>query len=270
MSGRTIAGLDNHICLPGLNSVPLTPSPPPREGENRAPSLDQTPAGRYLDADKRQGWLARAAASVLFTNSVGVCGNGFLVARDRFAFPTAQFLPFSRRQIAQFQTADLHTNQAQRWMADRGGHAPHLAVLAFDQFQTDPAIRNALPKTDRRIARRQFRPGFQQPRAARQGPPPENHHASFQLPQRLGVRDPLYLSPINPPMSVARVQQPFIELRLIAQQQQSFALSVQPSNGVNAGRKTEFRQRASPGTVRRKLRDDPVRLVKGDEHRSER
>src|ERR1051325_29541 len=69
-------------------------------------------------------------------------------------FFAMQFTPRSRRQFAQPESADAHAQQAQRRMADGGGHAAHLAIFAFDEFEADPAVRHVLAETDRRLARR--------------------------------------------------------------------------------------------------------------------
>lgn len=46
---------------------------------------------------------------------------------------------------------DAATDKPQRGEADGSGHAPHLAVLAFPQFDLEPTGRDALPVTDGRM-----------------------------------------------------------------------------------------------------------------------
>src|ERR1039458_4477041 len=71
-------------------------------------------------------------------------------------FFLCQIPPLSRRQIPKPKISDADANQSQRRMADGGGHAAHLPVFAFDQFQPNPAIRYAFTETNRRVARRNF------------------------------------------------------------------------------------------------------------------
>ncbi len=72
----------------------------------------------------------------------------------QFAFRTRQLPPLTGRQFRQPEMPNPHAQQTQCRMADGRRHFTNLTVLALDQFQTDPAIRNALAKTDGRIARR--------------------------------------------------------------------------------------------------------------------
>jgi multidrug efflux pump subunit AcrA (membrane-fusion protein) len=60
------------------------------------------------------------------------------------------------RAQTELDRANPHPDQTQGRMPNRGGHVPDLPVFAFDQFQTNPAIRHAFAKTDRRVARRDF------------------------------------------------------------------------------------------------------------------
>ena len=73
-----------------------------------------------------------------------------LFGRNQFAFFRRKNFPFPRSQISQFKATNPHAQQTQRRMPDGRRHAPYLAVFALDQFQTDPAIRHAFAKTDRR------------------------------------------------------------------------------------------------------------------------
>jgi len=62
------------------------------------------------------------------------------------------------------------------------------------------------------------------------------------------------------------VQQQSVEGRLVAQQQQPFRIRVQPSDGIDARRKTEFRQRPVGRAVAGESRQDAVRFVERDKH----
>src|SRR3989442_14890838 len=67
-------------------------------------------------------------------------------------------------------------------------------------------------------------------------------------------------------MAMARVQQFFIPLRLIAQEQQAFAVGIQPAQRVNAGWQAEFAQRSVRGAVGSELRNDAEGFVESEQH----
>ena len=101
----------------------------------------------------------------------------------------------------------------------------------------------ALPR--RRYGREDyFRLRLQNPRAARQGFPALNRNAAFQFFQTFRRRNFFHLRPILALVRVARMQQAFVPLRFVAQQQQALGIRVEPANGINIFRETEFRQRA--------------------------
>ena len=187
--------------------------------------------------------------------------------RDQLRFRRREDSPLSRRQIAEPEISDAHAHQPQRRMADGRRHPPHLAVLALDEFQSDPAIRHALAKADGRIARRHLGLRFQQPCAARQGLVALNHQTVLHFVQHLARRDLLHLRPILALVGVARVQEFFIPVRLVAQEQQALGIRVESADGVNVFRKTEFRQRTVRRAVVGELRQHAVRFVERDEHR---
>ena len=84
--------------------------------------------------------------------------------------------------------------------------------------------------------------------------------------QCLARRDPLHLRPVLAGMRVARMQQPLVPGRLVAQQQQSLGVRIQPPNGIDIGGKAEVRQRAVRRAVPGELRQDAEWFVEGDEH----
>ncbi len=153
-------------------------------------------------------------------------------------------------------------------MTNQRGHPPHLPVLALDQFQTNPTVPNVFAETNRWIPRRDHRLWFQKPGPAWQGPPSLYDDAFLQLPQRFRGRNSFNLRPVNPPMAVSRVQQSFVELRLVAQQQQAFAVGIEPADGINVLWKPESGQRSTIRSVRRELRNHTARFVECDQHRA--
>src|SRR5438552_13901411 len=88
---------------------------------------------------------------------------------NEFSLNRSQLFPSAGRKACDFVFADSHPNEAQGRMADGGGHAPHLAVFAFNQPQSNPASRDSFSEPDRRIARPQVRLWNQNPGAAMPG-----------------------------------------------------------------------------------------------------
>ena len=71
-----------------------------------------------------------------------------------------EHFPFSRREIAQAKPADADAQEAERGMADGGGHAPDLAVFALSQFKRNPAGGHRFAETNGRMAGRNLRLRF--------------------------------------------------------------------------------------------------------------
>src|SRR5690606_26378073 len=55
-------------------------------------------------------------------------------------------------EVAEREVADAFADQAQGRQADRGGHAPHLAVAALADRESQPGVRHVLAIADRRVA----------------------------------------------------------------------------------------------------------------------
>src|SRR2546430_3222268 len=154
-------------------------------------------------------------------------------------------------------------------MADGGGHPAHLAIPALHQFNSHPTVRNSFAIADGRMAWRNGRLRVKYPGATGQRLSPLDPDSPLKRLQGRWQWNTLHLRPVNTAMSAPRMQQPMVQLRLVAQQQQAFAVGVQPADGIHARRETEFRQRAQSGVVRRKLRNHTVRFVEGDEHQTD-
>ena len=62
----------------------------------------------------------------------------------------------SQCERGQCKRADADAEEAERGVADSGGHAADLAVFAFGEFDGDPGVGNVFAKADRWIARREI------------------------------------------------------------------------------------------------------------------
>lgn len=151
-------------------------------------------------------------------------------------------------------------------MPDGRRHSPHLPVLAFDQFESNPAIGNIFADTNRRVARWHLRLRLKQPCAARQCFVTLNLNATRETPKRLRGRDALHLRPVRAAMAVLRMQQALVQFGFVAQQQQSFGVRVETANRIDIFWKTKLCKRAIGRTVRRELRKHAVGFVERDEH----
>src|SRR5205809_7508591 len=110
--------------------------------------------------------------------------------------------PTARRQTAKPPSPNSHPNEPQGWMTDGRGHVTHLAIFSFNQFQTEPARGHGLAKTNRRMAGRDFRLRFQDPRAAGKGVAALNRYA-FSEPAQCFRRG--NYSNLRPVVSVVRM-----------------------------------------------------------------
>jgi hypothetical protein len=91
-------------------------------------------------------------------------------------------------------------------------------------------------------------------------------HAARQFGQRRGRGNLFHLRPVFAFVRVARVQERFVPLRLVAQQQQPLGICVQPADGIDIFRKAKLRERAVGRTVAGELRQHAVGFVKRDQH----
>ena len=130
-------------------------------------------------------------------------------------------------------------------MADGGGHPADLAIFPLGEFEGKPRVRDVLAVADRWISRRHGRSGVQQPRAARpRAKITEVDPAALEAAQCLPIRHPFDLRPIFAPVRMTRVQEAGVQAGLVAEEQQSLGIGVEPAERVEALRQTEVGERA--------------------------
>jgi hypothetical protein len=93
-----------------------------------------------------------------------------------------------------------------------------------------------------------------------------NDQPLCQLEQRVWRGDSFDLDPVFALMGVTRVQQSFIQRGLVAEQEQSFGVGIEPADGIDVFREAEFGKRPIGRPVRREPREDAVGFVVRDEH----
>ena len=155
---------------------------------------------------------------------------------------------------------DRPSDQPQRRIADRRGHASDLSVATFADRQLDPARRNRLAKADRRIARPQPCRLVHATRGRGQGLAVIQHHASPQTRQRSFVRLALDLHEVGLLGFPARVGEPRLQRAVARQQYQAFTVVVETPGGTHARRVDEVAQRRLAVRTR-ELREHLERLV---------
>jgi hypothetical protein len=63
-----------------------------------------------------------------------------------------------------------------------------------------------------------------------------------------------------------RIEQPTIKARLVAKQQESFRVGIEPTEGIDPGRQSELREATIGRAIGRELTQDSERFVKGNDH----
>jgi hypothetical protein len=187
-------------------------------------------------------------------------------AGDEFDFCGGQLFPFSRWEAAEVEIADADAQEAQGGMADGGGHATHLAVLAFDEFEADPAIGHAFAEADGRDARRNLRLRVEEPGAAGQGFVALDDESVLKLVQGFAHGDFFDLRPILAFVGVARVEELCVPMCFIAQEEEAFGIGIEAADGVDVFGETELGEGTVGGTIRGELREHAIGFVECDEH----
>jgi hypothetical protein len=98
-----------------------------------------------------------------------------------------------------------------------------------------------------------FRLRLKQPRAAGQSLSALNGNTTSQFLQGFERWNFFHLRPILTLVGVARMQQALVQRRFIAQQQQTFRIRVEPSDGINIIWKAKLGERAVRRVVIREL-----------------
>ena len=176
------------------------------------------------------------------------------------------FAPLARRQTGKPVGSDRHAYQAQGRMTHGRGHAPYLAVAALGEDDFDPGGRDVLAKADRGHARPQLRlrneTDFRRERVSIIEP-----HAAAQCVQRLRARHIFDLRPIGFGQLVFRFGNAGLQGTVVREQQQAFAVVVEPSCCAHLRYRNVFGERASAFLVG-ELAQDIEWFVDQDEHYS--
>jgi hypothetical protein len=188
---------------------------------------------------------------------------GFQIMRG-FYQRTLERAPFARLQLCQAVRSDGHPYQAQSGKANRGGHAPHLAIAAFHKYQFDPTGWNVSSKSYRRIARPEL--GFGDALRLRgPGAFAFQQNSATQLFKCLLGGFTLDLRPVGLGQLVAWIAQFMLQVSVVGEQQQSFAVAVEPARGIDARRLDVVGEGRATFLVG-ELGQHPVGLVEQNQH----
>ena len=150
-------------------------------------------------------------------------------------------------EAVQGEGTDGVADEPQGGMPDGGRHLPHLAVAPLGEPQGDPGVGHVLADADGRIPRREPRafrngsaragkvrlPSMTRPRAGRPG---------------RGIGDALHLHPVDLLQAGGRRGEPVHEGPVVGEQQQAFAVPIQPPGRVDPGHGDEVLEAgAAPG-----------------------
>ncbi len=196
------------------------------------------PATRVLS--ERAGRIAaqhKTDLDPIYGKTVRLCRPCFTIELLLSQRCRRHFHPFAwhQRVAGQRNAADGAAHQSQRRQADRGRHAPHLAVLAFLQGDGQPAGRLLGALAYRRIARPQpWRLGNLY-RMAGLGGEIAQVDRCLQPRQAGRVRHAVHLHQIGFRLLVVGMGDVVLQLAVVGQQQQAFAVGVEAAGRVDVG-----------------------------------
>ena len=187
---------------------------------------------------------------------------------DGGALGGGELAPGAGGEIAEGELADAGAEEAERGVADGGGHAADLAVFSFDEFEGEPGVGDGFSHADGRDARSDGGSGIEQARATGQRAiVVDRDAAARETGEGIGGRGAFNLRPVFAAMGVAGIEQPGVEARFVAEEQQALAVGVEAAERIDAGGQAEIGERSpTRAGLGRELREDAVGFVKREQH----
>ena len=194
------------------------------------------------------------------------CGGP--LRKDRGALGGGEFAPGAGGEITKGKVADAGAEQAERGVANGGGHAADLAVFSLREFEGEPGVGDGFSHADGRDARSDGGSGIEQARATGQRAiVVDRDAAAGEAGEGIRGRGAFNLRPVFAAMGVARIEEAGVETGLVAEEQEALAVGVEAAEGVNAGGQAEIGERAPFGAgLGRELREDAVGFVEREQH----
>ena len=174
-------------------------------------------------------------------------------------------LPFPRRQAVERPRADSDAHQPQGRMTNGGRHAADLPVAAFRERDLQPRGRHVAPKTYGRLARPEPVRLVDSPRSGRRRDAVLELHTAAQESERRGVRYALDLGEIGLLRPATRIGDPLLQRAVVGQEQQTLAVVVEPTCGIDVLRRHEIGE-CAPALSGGELAEHVEGLVEGDQH----
>ncbi len=238
---RPLRGLSRHLHIPVRHVA--------RQGSRDCDFADRTEARVARQGSRDCDFADRTEARVARQGS-----------RD------CDFAPLAGRQAFQAVRADRDPHQAQRGITDGSRHATHLAVAPLGDGDLEPARRDRLAVTDRWIARPKT--GLSAaPDLCRSRSAAIENDAAPQLGERRVRRYPLDLHPIGFGQLEARIRESLLQSAVVGEQQQPFAVAVQPPGRVDPRNRDKPRQGSARLAIG-ELAQHAVGFVQRDEPRA--
>jgi hypothetical protein len=199
----------------------------------------------------------------------GILRRGSFAGKNLIAFRGIDGAPVARGEVTEAEGSDADSQEPQGGVPDGSRHFADLMVFAFGEFERDPAIGNGFSDANRRVARRERRLGLEKTGAAGERLLAAKKNAALELGEGFRGRDAFDLGPVFAQMAVGRVEKLLIEGGLVAEQEESFAVSIEAADGVDLLGKSKIGEGGPLGVgLRCELGKDAVGFVKGKKHPS--
>lgn len=175
-------------------------------------------------------------------------------------------MPFARQEPSEAVGTDGDPDQSQGREPDRRRHPPDLAIAALGQDDLDPGGWFVFADADWWMPRPQVR-RRKDPYHCRPGRAVVQHDAVTQRFERMIIWRTVHLHPVNLRKLVFRVSNAGLQGPIVCEQEQSFAVVIEPAGSPNARQPDIIRECGAPRAVS-KLAQDVERLVEQDKHQS--
>ena len=187
---------------------------------------------------------------------------------DGGALGGGEFAPLAGGEIPKGKVADAGAEQAERGVANGGGHAADLAIFSLREFKGEPGVGDGFSHADGRDARSDDGSGIEEVRAAGQGAViVDRDAAAGEAGEGIRGRGSFDLRPVFAAVGVAGIEQPGVETGFVAEKEEALAVGVEAAEGVDAGGEGEVGERAPfRAGLGRELREDAVGFVEREQH----
>lgn len=161
--------------------------------------------------------------------------------------------------------ADPVPDQSQGRVAHSSGHTPHLTIHALGDLQLQPTVRHGLAHPDGGITLPHRGLGDASDLGRPRHPPLHHDPATKPRKGRI-IGEPLDLNPVGLGFAELGMGELMLQLTVIGEQQEPFAIGIESTAGINARSFDEVRQGGAL-PVTRKLAENSVGLVECDQQR---